>query len=49
MVHDAFGDRWSRLTFLMYLNDDFEGGATTFFTPAADSPSALQVDKCSKP
>lgn len=23
-----------RLTFLVYLNDDFEGGATTFYTPA---------------
>jgi len=31
---DAFGDRWSRFTFLAYLNDDFEGGCTTFF--AAD-------------
>ncbi|GIL75923.1 hypothetical protein Vretimale_5604 [Volvox reticuliferus] len=31
---DAYGDRWSRLTFLVYLNDDFEGGATTFYTPA---------------
>jgi len=43
MVHDAYGDRWSRLTLLIYLNDDFEGGATTFFTPAADNPLALQV------
>jgi hypothetical protein len=34
-VHDAFGDRRSRLTFLMYLNDDFEGGCTTFYMPAA--------------
>ncbi|KAF5830966.1 hypothetical protein DUNSADRAFT_13797 [Dunaliella salina] len=43
MVHDAYGDRWSRLTFLVYLNDDFEGGSTTFFTPAPDNPSALQA------
>jgi hypothetical protein len=28
----AAGDRWSRLTFLVYLNDDFEGGATTYYT-----------------
>ena len=34
-VHDAFGDRRSRLTFLMYLNDNFEGGCTTFYMPAA--------------
>ena len=33
VVFDAFGDRWSRLTFLIYLNDGFEGGATTFYTP----------------
>lgn len=30
---DLFGDRRSRLTFLMYLNSGFEGGATTFFVP----------------
>ncbi len=24
--YDAFGDRRSRLTFLCYLNEDFEGG-----------------------
>jgi hypothetical protein len=27
--------RWSRLTFLLYLNEEFEGGPTTFFLPAA--------------
>jgi hypothetical protein len=31
--YDAHGDRWSQLTFLLYLNDDFEGGCTTFYTP----------------
>jgi len=31
LQQDAFGDRYSQLTFLIYLNDDFEGGATTFF------------------
>ncbi|KAG0297837.1 hypothetical protein BGZ98_000414 [Dissophora globulifera] len=36
-LYDAYGGtRWSRLTFLVYLNDEFEGGGTTFFTPAAD-------------
>mmetsp|Transcript_40654 Transcript_40654/g.81531 ORF Transcript_40654/g.81531 Transcript_40654/m.81531 type:complete len:537 (-) Transcript_40654:271-1881(-) len=34
--HDAFGDRRSRLTFLMYLNDGFEGGCTTFYLPGTD-------------
>lgn len=33
-VFDAYGDRWSRLTFLVYLNDDFEGGHTTYYTPS---------------
>ena len=33
VVFDAFGDRWSHLTFLIYLNDGFEGGSTTFYTP----------------
>jgi len=28
--------RSSRLTFLIYLNDDFEGGCTTFFTPSLE-------------
>jgi hypothetical protein len=34
--YDAFGDRWSRFTFLLYLNEDFSGGCTTFYTPAAE-------------
>ena len=33
---DAFGDRWSRLTFLIYLNEGFEGGTTTFYTPSPE-------------
>lgn len=31
--HDNFGDRRSRLTFLIYLNGDAEGGSTTFYMP----------------
>ncbi|OZJ04572.1 hypothetical protein BZG36_02757 [Bifiguratus adelaidae] len=35
-LYDAYdGKQWSRLTFLIYLNDEFDGGATTFFMPAA--------------
>lgn len=34
-VHDAFGDQRSRLTFLMYLNDGFDGGCTTFYMPSS--------------
>lgn len=33
-VFEAYGDRWSRLTFLVYLNNDFEGGCTTYYTPS---------------
>jgi len=33
-VYDEKGDSWSRLTFLLYLNDDFEDGHTTYFTPS---------------
>ena len=32
MVRDAYGDRWSQLTFLIYLDDDYEGGETSFLT-----------------
>ncbi|KAH8064784.1 ubiquitinyl hydrolase [Aureococcus anophagefferens] len=45
-VYDAFGDRLSKLTCLVYLNDDFEGGETAFFAAAdaadgaAPSPSS---------
>ena len=34
-VYDAFGDRWSHFTFLIYLNEDFEGGSTVFYTPGS--------------
>jgi 2OG-Fe(II) oxygenase superfamily len=29
------GQCWSKLTFLVYLSDEFDGGCTTFFTPSA--------------
>lgn len=41
MRNDAYvgdlsdGTLRSRLTFLVYLNENFEGGATTFFLPSA--------------
>lgn len=36
LVRDVWGDRWSQLTFLIYLDqygDDYEGGETTFWVP----------------
>lgn len=32
--YDAHGNQRSRFTFLVYLNDDFTGGSTTFFIPS---------------
>jgi hypothetical protein len=37
-----FGDRWSQLSFLIYLNDDMEGGSTTFILPEED-PTTCDV------
>lgn len=33
--YDMYGNERSRLTMLLYLNDNFEGGHTTFFVPSA--------------
>lgn len=35
-VYDMYGDRKSKMTFLIRLNDDFEGGATTYYIPAPE-------------
>ncbi|KAA8492936.1 putative prolyl 4-hydroxylase 9 [Porphyridium purpureum] len=38
---------WSKLTFLMYLSDDFEGGETTFFAPvvkALEESNSVYMD-----
>lgn len=35
-VYNMYQDRLSRLTMVLYLNEDFEGGATTFFSPGAE-------------
>ncbi|KAJ7621366.1 hypothetical protein FB45DRAFT_839261 [Roridomyces roridus] len=35
-IYDSDPAVYSRLTFLIYLNDDFDGGCTTFFLPAAE-------------
>jgi hypothetical protein len=42
-VFDAHGDCWSCMTFLIYLNDDFTGGGTTFFTPTDSEVDPLNV------
>ncbi len=36
LVHDAYPDRFSQMTFLILLNDDFSGGATRFLVNKDD-------------
>ena len=36
LIANAFDDRWSQLTFLLFLSDDYEGGATQFYIDAQD-------------
>ena len=41
---DAFnGDRRSRYTFLIYLNEGFDGGGTTFYLPAANIDDGFET------
>lgn len=39
LVANAYRDRYSMMTFLIFLNDDFEGGATRFLVHAEDPNS----------
>ena len=39
---DAFGDRWSQLTFLLLLSGDYDGGHTRFY-PEGESGEAIPV------
>lgn len=36
LVQDAYPDRWSKMTFLILLSEDFEGGATQFWVDKED-------------
>lgn len=45
---DAFGDRHSRMTLILYLNDDFEGGETRFFFNARACDAHGAKGGCSK-
>eukprot|EP01048_Picozoa_sp_COSAG05_P007043 COSAG05_NODE_483_length_9358_cov_36.727184_7_plen_321_part_00 len=49
---DAFGDRWSAYTFVLYLNEDFDGGDTVFYQPkpSVDNPHVYaDYDRVSVP
>ena len=37
LVANAYDDRWSQLTFLLYLSEDFDGGATQFHVDSSRS------------
>jgi hypothetical protein len=51
LIHNAYPDRYSQMTFLILLNEDFEGGATRFLVnsedptrPARGNTSVEEVD-----
>lgn len=43
LVRDMFHDRWSQFTWLLYLNDDFDGGATRFFVHEDEDAAVPEV------
>jgi hypothetical protein len=43
LVDNAYQDRWSQLTFLLFLSDDFEGGATRFYVDPEDQSSYVEL------
>jgi hypothetical protein len=45
LVANAFSDRWSQLTFLLFLSDEYEGGRTQFYLPSNnhDEPTVVNV------
>lgn len=40
LVHNAYDDRWSQLTLLLFLSDGYEGGATQFQVGGGSAASA---------
>ena len=49
LIRDIFGDRWSQLTFLIYLDDGYEGGETTFFVPSEHDARSGELVSVSVP
>ena len=45
LITQAYDDRWSQMTFLMLLNDDFKGGETRFWVDKNDSTKPARHDK----
>jgi predicted 2-oxoglutarate/Fe(II)-dependent dioxygenase YbiX len=44
LVTNAFSDRWSQLTFLLFLSDDYEGGRTQFYLPSNNQGEATVIN-----
>jgi len=44
LVTNAFSDRWSQLTFLVFLSDGYEGGHTQFYLPSNDHVETTVVN-----
>mmetsp|Transcript_38023 Transcript_38023/g.80512 ORF Transcript_38023/g.80512 Transcript_38023/m.80512 type:complete len:318 (+) Transcript_38023:272-1225(+) len=45
IVRDVYGDRWSQLTIVFYLNDEFEGGPTRFFFPTDRDANTYRTEE----
>ena len=43
LVHDAYGDRWSQMSFLLFLSGDYGGGATRFHIRAPGDGETVDV------
>ncbi len=51
LIANAYNDRWSQLTFLLFLSENYEGGATRFYLspdnparPASNPDDAIIID-----
>ena len=45
LIDDAYGDRLSMMTFLLFLSDGFEGGRTEFYVPDTSLPPGEAMRK----
>jgi len=43
LVDNAYDDRWSQLSFLLFLSEDFSGGATRFYVEGDTSSASVDV------
>lgn len=43
LINNAYDDRWSQLSYLLFLSDDFDGGATRFYIDPDNRASHVDV------